>query len=192
MLIKIDPIDLQIVDANIANNVDRFYFRSTTLLGPLLLLSPKASESYFIYYNRCRNRNLGTQHNLIAMSNTSNVKRFNLLPITTPSLSDHKDKSSGVDVQNTKNCTRKRPIANLQLSKSNGGKGNSQNDLKSGLVNAITGGISSAAQADSNASALLFNASSFISGIWTSSSQPTSSSMPKTSKSSSTPTMPRK
>ncbi|KAI8925555.1 hypothetical protein BC831DRAFT_512430 [Entophlyctis helioformis] len=70
---KIDPIDLAIVDANIASNVDRFYYRTSVLLGPLLLLNPKSQDTK-------RNPSLQEQHNLVSLAPPS--PRFALLPLS--------------------------------------------------------------------------------------------------------------
>ncbi|KAJ3295925.1 hypothetical protein HK104_002194 [Borealophlyctis nickersoniae] len=42
---KIDPIDLAVVESHISSNVDRFYSRTSVILGALFLLNAKSSES---------------------------------------------------------------------------------------------------------------------------------------------------
>jgi hypothetical protein len=165
----IDPIDLAIVDANIVNNVDRFYFRSSTVLGSLLLLNPKPSEALSYTNGRKRNPGQNEMHNLVALAPTSNVRRFAMLPVVTPNLVDS-NPSSGNENQKSKACSRVRPLATVQLFKVNAGRGFSSYNLNSkptvlGIVNAVTSGLSIGTP-DSNTSGLIFNASSFISGMW--------------------------
>ncbi|KXS19591.1 hypothetical protein M427DRAFT_453916 [Gonapodya prolifera JEL478] len=41
---EIDPIELTVADSHLTANVDRFYVRNATLLGPLLVLNPRVIE----------------------------------------------------------------------------------------------------------------------------------------------------
>ncbi|KAH6559757.1 hypothetical protein BASA62_000151 [Batrachochytrium salamandrivorans] len=226
--LKIDPIDLAIVEGQIVSNVERFYSRAWVILGSLLLLNPRP-------YGTKRSPSLQEHHNLISIAPT--CSRFTLLPMagavharTTvskfrPSAATHdpmqgyiassksRSSSSLTDVSKTDGTPkdtskpamdtasahalskrRTRPKVILCLSKtthgsssndrlpslasamdsqagsSTGGGAGSSGGRVMGLVNAVAGNISLSSSQQQKATELLMNASSFISGVWGTSS----------------------
>ncbi|KAJ3062309.1 hypothetical protein HDU99_005259, partial [Rhizoclosmatium hyalinum] len=74
----IDPIDLAIAASHHAANVDRYYSRTSVLLGTLLALNPKPSEIK-------KNPSLQEMHNVIAVA--SQPPRFTMLLTSLPGAS---------------------------------------------------------------------------------------------------------
>ena len=184
---KIDPIDLAIVDAHISSNVERFYSRTSYLLGPLLLLNAKPQDAK-------RNPSVNEQYNLVSLAPPS--QRFNLLPLTGSIMTSKSFMSSrrslveevegqkpAVDASTSsmrQEALKTKPKATIHLSKSATSQprtsgvvapGQSQGSGSSGgrvlgLVSAVAGNISLSSSQQQKATELFMNASSFITGVW--------------------------
>ncbi|KAJ3088095.1 Golgi transport complex subunit 1 [Quaeritorhiza haematococci] len=75
---QIDPIDLAVIEGQLEVNVDRFYYRTSVLLGSALLLNPRPVETK-------KNPSLHELHNVVAVA--TQTPRFTMLPITASSIS---------------------------------------------------------------------------------------------------------
>ncbi|KAI9340396.1 hypothetical protein DFJ73DRAFT_762613 [Zopfochytrium polystomum] len=75
LLSYIDPIDWAVAGPHVTGNVDRFYYRTSALLGLLEALNPKPSDLR-------KNPTLNELHNVIPVVGQS--PRFTLLPVSQP------------------------------------------------------------------------------------------------------------
>ena len=114
----------------------------------------KIQNSLTRNFDLCRRRAPSTQeqHNLVPLANTSQVRRFTLLPVATPFL--------GQPIKETKSA-RTRPIAHVHLSQLKSSKSPKKSPKLMKLVNAVSEGMN-----PNKATELISNASSYISGVW--------------------------
>ncbi|KAJ1339877.1 hypothetical protein BSLG_005537 [Batrachochytrium salamandrivorans] len=189
--LKIDPIDLAIVEGQIVSNVERFYSRAWVILGSLLLLNPRP------YGQNYPNSGHLLLHDPMQGYIASSKSRSSS-SLTDVSKTDGTPKDTSKPAMDTASAhalskRRTRPKVILCLSKtthgsssndrlpslasamdsqagsSTGGAGSSGGRVM-GLVNAVAGNISLSSSQQQKATELLMNASSFISGVWGTSS----------------------
>ena len=134
-------------------NIDRLYSRSSVFLGSLVQLNPKHADM------KCE-LNTSKQHNMVPLGSTAKIRRFQLLPIAMPNLSE--SRNSSVRTSRTVKSNRVRPIAEIHLSKA---RVISSKKVKAADKSHPVSGIGSK---QTSHSSILDNASSLISGIWSS------------------------
>ncbi|KAJ3320948.1 Golgi transport complex subunit 1 [Boothiomyces sp. JEL0866] len=161
--------------ALIAKNVEKHYQKSIALLNPIFISHIKAQSE-----SGRKATLVQEQHHLVPLA--PSVPRFGLLPITTPSHLTSYSKPNLTIPSRSSMKIRSRPesvikLRTLKSSNSDVPLGVSENSGAGrvmGLMNAVAG-LSNISQPQ-KASDLLTNASSFLSGVWGSSSSPKTNS----------------
>ncbi|KAJ3275925.1 Golgi transport complex subunit 1 [Terramyces sp. JEL0728] len=156
------------VEILVRKNVEKHYLKSLALLNPIFISHPKPLEA-----PKSKIGTVQEQHHLVPLAAT--VPRFTLLPITTPShLSTYSKPSIAIPSQSSvKIRSKPESIIKLRTLRSSnsdvplGVSDNSSGGRVLDIMNAVAG-----LSQPQKASDLLTNASSFLSGVWGSTSSP--------------------
>ncbi|KAJ3386695.1 Golgi transport complex subunit 1 [Lobulomyces angularis] len=169
----IDPIDMAVVEMALVSHVERYYFRTSVVLGSFLILNPKLIEL------KRMATSLQDQQTVVALAATP--PRFALLPVSEnfdATYLGSPDKKFMEANLNQFSIKRKKPKFSLSLTAKNASKSNNSLQQTASTINAA-GSITNAAnlirsgtpelswQGSNQRASDLFNAtSSYLSNIW--------------------------